>query len=147
MRAPGFHTGLNFLRVESPDTLPAALAELPGEELTVMQYLDARSADGKFRKYRVMIVDGKLYPLHLAVSRQWKAKRLLRGGAGEAMAAKTLRLHPYWDRDYFATLKRFTAARLGRDLRLCLRTEAALKSQSWLEPRIELERLAADLSG
>jgi glutamate/tyrosine decarboxylase-like PLP-dependent enzyme len=72
LRAPGFHTGLNFLRVEDLAGLPAALAELPGEELTVMQYLDARGPDGKTRKYRVMTIDGNLYPLHLAVSSHWK---------------------------------------------------------------------------
>ena len=37
-----------------------------------MQYLDARGADGKIRKYRVMTIDGRLYPLHLAISSHWK---------------------------------------------------------------------------
>ena len=37
-----------------------------------MQYLDARGADGKTRKYRVMIIDGQTFPLHLAISSQWK---------------------------------------------------------------------------
>jgi hypothetical protein len=63
---------VNFLRVESLETLPAVLAELPGQELTVMQYLDARGPDGKTRKYRAMTIDGKLYPLHLAISDHWK---------------------------------------------------------------------------
>lgn len=72
LRAPGFHTGLHFLRVECLDGLPAALSELPGEEWIVMQYLDARGPDGKSRKYRVMMIDGQLYPLHCAISSQWK---------------------------------------------------------------------------
>jgi hypothetical protein len=37
-----------------------------------MQYLDARGPDGKSRKYRVMMIDGQLYPLHCAISSQWK---------------------------------------------------------------------------
>jgi hypothetical protein len=37
-----------------------------------MQRLDTRSADGWFRKYRVMTIGGELYPLHLAVSAEWK---------------------------------------------------------------------------
>ncbi len=37
-----------------------------------MQYLDARGPNGKFRKYRVMMIDGRLYPLHCAVSHHWK---------------------------------------------------------------------------
>jgi hypothetical protein len=40
------------------EDLPDAVSELPGDELLVIQYLDARGADGKSRKYRVMMVDG-----------------------------------------------------------------------------------------
>lgn len=72
LRAPGFHQGEHFLRIESIDELPAALASLPGDALTVIQYLDARGQDGKSRKYRVMMIDGKLYPLHAAISHHWK---------------------------------------------------------------------------
>ncbi len=72
LRTPGCHQGENFLRVESMDGLPAALESLPGDELTVIQYLDARGRDGKSRKYRVMMIDGKLYPLHVAISHRWK---------------------------------------------------------------------------
>ncbi len=72
LRAVGFHTGLHFERVERPQDLAAALAMLPGEEVLVIEPLDARGADGLHRKYRVMIIDGELYPLHLAISRHWK---------------------------------------------------------------------------
>jgi glutamate/tyrosine decarboxylase-like PLP-dependent enzyme len=72
VRTPGFHGGENFLRVKTVDALPAALAELPGDELTVMEFLDACGADGKTRKYRVMMIDGALYPLHAAISHDWK---------------------------------------------------------------------------
>ncbi len=50
LRAPGHHTGRHFLRVESRDGLPAALAALPGKNLLAMDCLDARGADGFFRK-------------------------------------------------------------------------------------------------
>ena len=72
VRTPGFHTGRHFLRVESPEALAAAVAELPGKELLVIEFLDARGADGKVRKYRVMMIDGQLYPLHVAISSHWK---------------------------------------------------------------------------
>jgi len=72
VRTPGFHTGRHFLRVESPEALAGAVAELPGRELTVIEFLNARAADGKVRKYRVMMIDGQLYPLHVAISSQWK---------------------------------------------------------------------------
>jgi tetratricopeptide (TPR) repeat protein len=72
LRTPGFHQGEHFVRVESFAEFPAALATLPGHDLTVMQYLDARGRDGKSRKYRAMMIDGQLYPLHAAVSSHWK---------------------------------------------------------------------------
>jgi hypothetical protein len=37
-----------------------------------IEYLDARGAGGCARKYRVMIVNGQLYPVHLAISKDWK---------------------------------------------------------------------------
>jgi hypothetical protein len=72
LRTPGYHGGEYFVRAEHAQGLAAALKELPGAELTVLQYLDARGADGKIRKYRAMTIGGRLYPVHAAISRQWK---------------------------------------------------------------------------
>jgi glutamate/tyrosine decarboxylase-like PLP-dependent enzyme/Flp pilus assembly protein TadD len=72
VRTPGFHTGRHFMRVEVPEALAAAVAQLPGKELTVIEFLNARGVDGKVRKYRVMMIDGQLYPLHVAISSHWK---------------------------------------------------------------------------
>jgi glutathione synthase/RimK-type ligase-like ATP-grasp enzyme len=72
LRSPGFHTGRHFERVESAAELPHALAALPGEALAAIEFLVATGADGLARKYRVMMIDGALYPLHLAVAPHWK---------------------------------------------------------------------------
>jgi hypothetical protein len=72
VRTPGFHTGQHFVRVERAEHLAATIADLPGDELLAIEPLDALGADGRFRKYRVMVVDGALLPLHLAVSSDWK---------------------------------------------------------------------------
>jgi hypothetical protein len=72
LRSPGFHTGRYFQRLETPADLPVALAALPGRELMLIEPLDARDAAGRFRKYRVMIIAGQLFPLHLAISETWK---------------------------------------------------------------------------
>jgi Tfp pilus assembly protein PilF/glutathione synthase/RimK-type ligase-like ATP-grasp enzyme len=72
VRSPGFHGGEHFERVETEDELAAVVEGLPGSELMVMEYLDARGRDGQCRKYRVMMVDGRLYPLHVAISERWK---------------------------------------------------------------------------
>jgi tetratricopeptide (TPR) repeat protein len=72
LRSPGYHAGVFFVKVDGPHDLALAVAGLPGETLFVIQFVDTRGADGKFRKCRVMMVDGRLYPLHLAVSANWK---------------------------------------------------------------------------
>jgi glutathione synthase/RimK-type ligase-like ATP-grasp enzyme len=72
LRTPGFHGGNHFAKVERIEELASCVAELPGRELTVIEFLEARSPDGKIRKYRVMMIDGQLYPVHKAVSERWK---------------------------------------------------------------------------
>lgn len=80
-----------------------------------------------------------------AVLKQLKAKRMLRAGKTADEVFRALRLHAYWDRGYLDALKGMREARLARDLRRCVETEAALKSQSWLDPSVEVERLLAEL--
>jgi len=72
LRSPGFHTGRHFVRVDTPERLAANADALPGPELMVMDYLDCTGPDGLARKYRVMMIDGRLYPLHMAASLDWK---------------------------------------------------------------------------
>jgi tetratricopeptide (TPR) repeat protein len=72
LRSPGYHTGQHFVEVPSADALPALRDALPGKELLAIAFLDGRGVDGNFRKYRVLFIDGRLYPLHLAISRNWK---------------------------------------------------------------------------
>ncbi len=72
LRAPGFHTGHHFVRIERPEQLAAAAADLPGDDAWLIEQLDARDDEGMYRKFRVMFVDRKMYPLHLAISPSWK---------------------------------------------------------------------------
>ncbi|MDR3535133.1 MAG: tetratricopeptide repeat protein [Acetobacteraceae bacterium] len=72
LRAPGYHTGRHFVRVDTADDLSAAVAALPGAAVLAIEYLDATGDDGRSRKGRVLIVDRQLYPLHWAVSKNWK---------------------------------------------------------------------------
>jgi hypothetical protein len=72
VRAPGFHTGHHFARVSTLQELAATVVKFPGDDVWLIERLDARDGDGLFRKYRVMFVDRTLYPLHLAISRDWK---------------------------------------------------------------------------
>jgi tetratricopeptide (TPR) repeat protein len=77
LRVPGFHMGDHFIEVAEPAALAAQVAALPGAgqpdaNLLVIEYLDARGTDGCARKYRAIFVGGEIYPLHLAISPNWK---------------------------------------------------------------------------
>lgn len=77
LRVPGFHMGDHFIEVADASSLSAQVATLPGAgiadaNLLAIEYLDARGKDGCARKYRAIFVDGEIYPLHLAISPNWK---------------------------------------------------------------------------
>jgi hypothetical protein len=72
VRAPGFHTGHHFAHVETPAQLAAAIKDFPSDDVWLIERLDARDGEGMFRKYRAMFVGSTLYPLHLALARDWK---------------------------------------------------------------------------
>jgi hypothetical protein len=103
VRSPGHQGGRHFELVNEPDALAAASARLPGDELFAIAFADTRSADGFTRKYRVLFIDGRIYPVHLAVSIDWKVhyfsadmsdradhreeERQFLAGAGDALGA------------------------------------------------------------
>ncbi len=74
LRPVGSHGGRGQQRL----TDTAALATVDtldirdAAELYVSAYYDYRSDDGYYRKYRVIFVDGQLYPYHLAISEHWQ---------------------------------------------------------------------------
>jgi hypothetical protein len=72
VRAPGFHTGQHFFRVEDLPELVSTVDRIPGDDVWLIEQLDARDGNGMYRKLRVMMIDGRLYPLHLAISKDWK---------------------------------------------------------------------------
>jgi hypothetical protein len=72
VRAPGYQAGRYFERADEPAALADALARVPGEELFAIYFVDTRDTDGCVRKYRVLFIGGRLYPVHLAISNAWK---------------------------------------------------------------------------
>lgn len=72
IRPPGYHTGEWFEEAGDPARLEQLAASLPGERLLAIEKLDARGADGTYRKYRVLVIGGHIYPIHLVRSSNWK---------------------------------------------------------------------------
>jgi tetratricopeptide (TPR) repeat protein len=72
VRAPGRHMGRGAALVRDAGEFAAALAALPGrQDAIAIDYVETRSPDGAWRKYRVMTIDGTLYPLHVAIAHRW----------------------------------------------------------------------------
>jgi tetratricopeptide (TPR) repeat protein len=71
-RPVGTHGGDDFEKIEDPAALAAFLAQQPEIDHYLIEYIDYRSADGFFRKYRFIFVDDQILPYHLAISNDWK---------------------------------------------------------------------------
>ncbi|HEY4438924.1 MAG TPA: hypothetical protein VGN14_00625 [Candidatus Elarobacter sp.] len=65
------HGGYGLAKVETDDDRGAFLAATSAQELYVSDFVDYRSADGFFRKYRILFVDGEPWAFHLAISPHW----------------------------------------------------------------------------
>ncbi len=72
VRPAGTHGGDDFEKIESPIELEAVVVQRPGTDRYFIEYVDYRSADGYFRKYRFIFVDGQILPYHLAIADNWK---------------------------------------------------------------------------
>jgi tetratricopeptide (TPR) repeat protein len=71
-RPVGTHGGDDFEKIEEVAALSAFLAQRPDHDHYLIEYIDYRSGDGYFRKYRFIFVDGQILPYHLAISSDWK---------------------------------------------------------------------------
>jgi hypothetical protein len=66
------HAGFGLDKVDDHLALIAYLAQRPEENFFLSRFVDYSDADGLFRKYRVVAVDGKAYACHMAIADQWK---------------------------------------------------------------------------
>jgi glutathione synthase/RimK-type ligase-like ATP-grasp enzyme len=72
VRLAGKHGGDDFERFDDWAGVAGFVASRPDEMFYVTEYADYRSADGLYRKYRVIFIDGAVLPYHLAIHDDWK---------------------------------------------------------------------------
>jgi hypothetical protein len=65
------HAGQGLEKIDTANALPAYYERHPEAEFYVAQYVDYRSPDGLFRKYRIALIGGEPYLCHLAISDHW----------------------------------------------------------------------------
>ncbi|MDE2468133.1 MAG: tetratricopeptide repeat protein, partial [Bradyrhizobium sp.] len=71
-RPVGTHGGDDFDKIDGTEQLAAYLAKPAETDRYFIEYADYRSADGFFRKYRFIFVNGEILPYHLAICDSWK---------------------------------------------------------------------------
>jgi tetratricopeptide (TPR) repeat protein len=71
VRPTDTHGGRGLERLDDAAEITGYAARFPAQTYDVGAFVDYRSADGYFRKYRVMFVAGEPYPYHLAIDREW----------------------------------------------------------------------------
>ena len=72
IRPIGSHAGFGLEKITDRDGLATYLAERTEIDFFISRYVDYAGPDGKFRKYRIVIVDGKPYACHMAIADEWK---------------------------------------------------------------------------
>lgn len=66
------HAGNDLAKIDDVDALESYLtATTNAEDFYLSAFIDYRNADGYFRKYRIVFVDGVAYPVHEAISPRW----------------------------------------------------------------------------
>jgi len=71
-RPAGTHGGDDFEKMEGLDELAAFMARFSEIDRYLIDYVDFRSADGFFRKYRFIFIEDEILPYHLAIGDTWK---------------------------------------------------------------------------
>jgi glutathione synthase/RimK-type ligase-like ATP-grasp enzyme len=66
------HAGKGLTKLDEPSAVAAYLSGYPSPEFFIAPYIDYRSSDGLFRKYRIVWIDGQPYPVHMAIADDWK---------------------------------------------------------------------------
>jgi glutathione synthase/RimK-type ligase-like ATP-grasp enzyme len=66
------HAGRGLVKLDAAQEIVPYIADNENSEFFVSPFVDYRSSDGLFRKYRIIWVDGQPYPCHMAISDDWK---------------------------------------------------------------------------
>ena len=95
------HAGHDLAKLDAPDELDAYLAPLAETRFFVSPFVDYRGDDGLYRKYRVVLIDGRPYAGHMALSEHWMI-HYLNAGMRESAAkrAEEARFMARFDEDF-----------------------------------------------
>ncbi|WP_300029352.1 hypothetical protein [uncultured Roseobacter sp.] len=71
-RPVGSHAGLGLEKIDTPADFQAYLNRRDEAEFYVSEFIDyATRSDGRFRKFRVVVIGGQAFACHMAIADQW----------------------------------------------------------------------------
>jgi glutathione synthase/RimK-type ligase-like ATP-grasp enzyme len=118
------HAGRGLRKLDDPAAVAAYMQAVTANEFYVSPFIDYRSDDGLYRKYRIVLIDGHPYACHMALSTKWMVHYL---NAGMADSAVKRAEEAQWMADF--------------DQDFALRHEQALRA---IAERMRLEYLVID---
>ena len=71
IRPRGSHAGVGLAKLDDHAAIDRYLAERAEHEFFISRFVDYAGDDGLFRKYRVVVVDGRTYACHMAIAERW----------------------------------------------------------------------------
>jgi len=71
VRPVGSHAGLGLEKLETFSEIAAYLETQTESHFYISRFVDYRSPDGQFRKYRIVLIDGRPFLCHLGISDHW----------------------------------------------------------------------------
>jgi hypothetical protein len=83
-RPSGSHAGEGLSKLDNLAAVSRYLGERPECAFYIAPFVDYRGPDGLFRKYRVVLIDGRPYASHMAISSHWMIHYLNAGMASSA---------------------------------------------------------------
>ncbi|MDB5764738.1 MAG: RimK family alpha-L-glutamate ligase [Herminiimonas sp.] len=86
-RPIGSHAGQHLEKLACAEDAEAYLDKVDAECFYVSRFVDYRSADGQYRKYRVALIEGKPFICHFAISSHWMI-HYLNAGMTESAAKR-----------------------------------------------------------
>jgi len=79
LRPIASHAGKDLQKIDDSAALGDYLRDLSDPEFYVAPFIDYRSQDGLFRKYRIAFIDGEPFASHMAISGHWMVHYLNAG--------------------------------------------------------------------
>ena len=101
LRPTGSHAGKGLEKLDHPETLAPYLRQSSASDFYLSPFVDYRSPDGLFRKYRVSLIAGRPFICHMALAPHWMLHYLNAGMVEHAeRRAEEAKVFATFDQDF-----------------------------------------------